>query len=235
MGLDSQAELINRIRNESRYRAEIERLLPGTANSDRVDAIAEALTTYVRSLRKGSNLYDHFVSLHDPNALTPGQQHGLALFRGAAGCAECHQLTGSPAMFTDDTFHSTLISPHIAPLLPEAAIEIVNADLDTTTLNARIESDATMSALGRFVVTHDPKDIGAFRTPSLRNVAETAPYMHDGSVRTLREAVDQEIYYRNLQTNRPNTLTEQDRRDLVAFLESLTDARLSAPKERPPP
>jgi len=54
-------------------------------------------------------------------------------------------------------------------------------------------------------------------------VASTAPYMHDESAITLREAVDREIYYRNLQSNRPNTLTEQDRQDPVTFLQSLSD------------
>ena len=54
-------------------------------------------------------------------------------------------------------------------------------------------------------------------------VASTAPYMQDESAITLREAVDREIYYRNLQSNRPNTLTEQDRQDPVTFLQSLSD------------
>ncbi len=69
-----------------------------------------------------------------------------------------------------------------------------------------------------------PKDIGLFKTPSLRNVALTAPYMHDGSVRTLTEAVDAEIYYRSIQSERPLMITPEEKSDLIEFLDSLTSA-----------
>ncbi len=86
-------------------------------------------------------------------------------------------------------------------------------------------SAANVAELGRFVVTRDPNDIGAFRTPSLRNVAMTAPYMHDGSVATLEEAVEREIYYRSLARGRPITLTVDEQRQLLAFLRALTVQR----------
>jgi cytochrome c peroxidase len=89
-------------------------------------------------------------------------------------------------------------------------------------IGALLSADAQVAALGRFNVTRKPADIGKYRTPSLRNVAVTAPYMHDGSVSTLEEAVDLEIYYRSGQIGRPIILTPQERRDLVAFLHSLT-------------
>jgi cytochrome c peroxidase len=79
------------------------------------------------------------------------------------------------------------------------------------------------SSLGRFVVSHQPADIGAFRTPSLRNVAVTAPYMHDGSIASLSEAVDHEIYYRGFTRGNPINLSLSEREALVAFLKTLTD------------
>jgi cytochrome c peroxidase len=85
-----------------------------------------------------------------------------------------------------------------------------------------IGSDAAIAALGRFNVTHKLTDIGKYRTPSLRNVALTAPYMHDGSVSTLEEAVELEIYYRSSTQARPLIMTAQEKRDLVAFLKALT-------------
>lgn len=85
-----------------------------------------------------------------------------------------------------------------------------------------IATDPSVAALGRFVVTLDPRDIGTFRTPSLRNVALTAPYMHDGSVATLSEAVDEELYRRGRILRYPIPLTVSERRDLLAFLTSLT-------------
>ncbi len=89
-------------------------------------------------------------------------------------------------------------------------------------LDDLITSDPEVAALGRFVTTRNPRDIGKFRTPTLRNVALTAPYMHDGSIPTLRQAVDFEIYYRSLRSQRPLILTPRERLDLVSFLDSLT-------------
>ena len=87
---------------------------------------------------------------------------------------------------------------------------------------------------GRYTVTHNPADIGKFKVPGLRNVAITAPYMHDGSLKTLREVID---YYdqpklfvpdgigRDSVLLQPLNLTEQEKQDLEAFLHSLTDDR----------
>ena len=84
-----------------------------------------------------------------------------------------------------------------------------------------ISQRSGIAALGRFVVTREPTDIGKFRTPSLRNVALTAPYMHDGSVKTLQDAVDVELYSRATALNYPIALTVSERQDLVEFLKSL--------------
>ena len=83
-----------------------------------------------------------------------------------------------------------------------------------------------IAELGRFLVTKAASDIGKFRTPSLRNVALTAPYMHDGSVSTLEEAVELEIYYRGVAAGRPLILTPEEKKDLVAFLHALTSTGL---------
>ncbi|HET9184114.1 MAG TPA: cytochrome c peroxidase [Candidatus Angelobacter sp.] len=90
--------------------------------------------------------------------------------------------------------------------------------------------------LGRFALTHDPKDMGAFKTPSLRNVALTAPYMHDGSVATLEDVVE---FYDRGGDGAPNqdklifklNLTPREKKDLVAFLKTLTG---TIPQVKPP-
>jgi cytochrome c peroxidase len=84
-----------------------------------------------------------------------------------------------------------------------------------------------MTDLGRFEQTHNDADKGAFRTPGLRNVALTGPYMHDGSLKTLKDVVD---FYAGGGTSNAQLdaevhelkLSGQERADLVAFLESLT-------------
>jgi cytochrome c peroxidase len=113
----------------------------------------------------------------------------------------CHTIQETYALFTDNLFHNLGVG-----LSPEGEIT------DT----------------GRFSQTGQERDKGAFRTPSLRNVALTAPYMHDGSLKTLKEVVD--FYIGGGSSNphldpqiKPLThLTRQEREDLVAFLESLT-------------
>ena len=80
---------------------------------------------------------------------------------------------------------------------------------------------------GRFAVTKDPRDWGAFKTPTLREIEHTAPYMHDGSLKTLEEVVE---FYdkggdpnKNLDENiKPLHLTDQEKKDLVAFLKALS-------------
>ena len=80
---------------------------------------------------------------------------------------------------------------------------------------------------GRFAVTQDPDNLGAFKTPTLRNVALTAPYMHNGSIKTLRDAVK---HYEEVDLDFPNIdplvdhwgLTDDEIDDIVVFLESLT-------------
>jgi cytochrome c peroxidase len=108
--------------------------------------------------------------------------------------------------------------------------DVLSENLDASALGPRVLTNAQWSDLGRFVVSHRPADIGAFRTPSLRNVAVTAPYMHDGSIVTLEAAVDHEIYYRGFSSGHPINLTQAERNAIVAFLESLTDAHIDAAK-----
>src|SRR5262249_6644470 len=89
-----------------------------------------------------------------------------------------------------------------------------------------IVSNAALSALGRFLSTSESFDIAKFRTPSLRNVAHTAPYMHDGSVETLFEAIELEANYRDDFEDRSVAVTQREKEDLLEFLRSLTSDRL---------
>ncbi|HWB99697.1 MAG TPA: c-type cytochrome, partial [Bryobacteraceae bacterium] len=93
--------------------------------------------------------------------------------------------------------------------------------------NLGVGTDKPEPDVGRYSVTKNPKDWGAFKTPTLREIEHTAPYMHDGSLKTLEEVVD---YYnkggvpnRNLDERiKPLHLTDQEKADLVAFLRSLS-------------
>jgi cytochrome c peroxidase len=136
----------------------------------------------------------------------------------------CKSTVGeSYATFTDEKFHRLSVGARaIENKLPALTRKLVALRKAGKSLDQTIINDPDIAELGRFAVTLAPADIGAFRTPSLRNVAVTAPYMHNGSVRSLEEALDLEMYYRGVERGYPLILTIAERNDLIAFLRSLT-------------
>ena len=183
-----------------------------------------ALAAFESQVLDGESAFERFHYRGDSSAMSVSAQRGWALFSGRARCVSCHEVAAhAPALFTDHGFHGlptgrrgggTPLSDLVDRFMTKKAMGMP--------LDAILLSDDAMSSLGRFAVTENPAQIGTFKTPSLRNVALTAPYMHDGSVRTLQEAVDVEIYYRGTQDGHPLILTDSDKGDLVAFLHSLT-------------
>jgi cytochrome c peroxidase len=158
-----------------------------------LDRIGKAIASYERTVVTGDSPYDRYQA-GDKDALSPSAVRGMALFNGKANCVHCH----AGFNFTDESFQD------------------IGVGTNTPTPDP-----------GRFAVTNDAADRGKFKTPTLRNVAQTAPYMHDGSEATLADVVD--FYDRGGIAN-PNLskeikalhLTAGEKRDLVAFLESLT-------------
>jgi cytochrome c peroxidase len=182
--------------------------------------IGVALAAYIKSLPHPESAFDRYRAQHNLPAFSQQAREGLRLFSGKAGCASCHRIEGSPARFTDDRFHATGTGlQKVARNLPALTSQATAIATDGATVGREI---ADLAATGRFMVTHQPADIGLFRTPSLRYVAQTVPYMHDGSVATLEEAVDQEVYWRGLSSGHPVSLTVSERLALIAFLRSLS-------------
>src|SRR5690349_19990809 len=103
----------------------------------------------------------------------------------------------------------------VGPKLQELTTYVVKYYQDGLKIDKMLMKEPSVSELGRFVITLDPKDIGKFRTPSLRNVALTAHYMHDGSVTSLAEAVERELYDHAGDLPVPLILTPQEKTDLV--------------------
>lgn len=110
-------------------------------------------------------------------------------------------------------------------------------------VDVQVLTDKRTSELGRFAVTRGMDDLGSFKTPTLRNVAATAPYMHDGSLKTLKDVI---VHYNNGGvTNatdpvndflsggiRPLNLTDQEVEELVAFMDALTSPAFSVATPR---
>jgi cytochrome c peroxidase len=228
MGLSGEKQLVKRVRQNPRYVRAFQKL-SGT-DSDRLGAsdIVNAIAAYERSLTPGATAFDDYMA-GNGSALSTDAKAGLALFRGRAGCSSCHLLSDESSPFTDNRFHESAVGMRSAGAA-FAALALELTRLPLTQRSDLVPSDPRVAALGRFVITLDPKDIGGFRTPSLRNAAATAPYMHDGSVATLQAAVDLELYYRGLQQGYPVNLSLAERRDIRLFIESATAVPVRRPK-----
>ena len=192
--------------------------------------VRKAVAAFLGTLASGDSPFDEYYYKNQKQALSPAAERGFELFRGKAQCATCHTLDEKRARFSDQDFHSLGIGrEQIERQLPALVARAGN--LDGSKLGHTVLSDPDIAALGRFVVTAKPSDIGKFRTPSLRNVALTAPYMHDGSIATLLEAVELEATYRILSRGTPLTLSPDDRSDLLEFLKALTSRGLARPQD----
>lgn len=218
MGLGSNQELIDRVSSDAAYSKAIRSALGIADNSDITEIhVSQALSAYLRSL----TLLNTAVIPHTGSDEPKSTERGRAIFVGKAECAQCH-LVENDAAFTDNRMHHTGIGfDEAAGNLSKLTQRLQTLENQSKPLGVIVLSDPQISQLGGFVKTRKVGDIGAFRTPSLRHVAHTAPYMHDGSVNTLPEAVERELYYRGLARGRPLTLTREEQHDLLAYLRSL--------------
>jgi cytochrome c peroxidase len=191
---------------------------PGEARPLTYTNIAKAIAAFERTLISGNSPYDRH-RRGEPSALTASARRGMDLFfSDRVGCAACH----SGLFFTD----AAAVPGEAGNPFPFHNIGLY--DLDG---HGAYPADGA----GLMALTSRPEDMGRFRTPPLRNVAVTAPYMHDGSVATLPEVIDlfaaggrarlQNGVGSPLQSPlvRGFTLDAGEKADLLAFLEALTD------------
>lgn len=224
-GLHDAAQLLGRLRADARYEAAFQAAYGVPVSQATARHVAEALAAFERTLVSGPSPFDRFLA-GQRDALPEAARRGRVVFDQEAHCTRCHVVAagdGEPPLFTDHQFHSLAVGlDRIARKLPQLTQRLVALRGDGGPLGREVLNDPDLAELGRFAVTLDPKDLAAFKTPGLRNVALTAPYMHDGSVATLGEAVDLEVYSRGARDDRPPILTPVEREDLRAFLQALT-------------
>jgi cytochrome c peroxidase len=192
-----------------------------------IEALAKAISAFERTLVSGDSPFDRFVA-GDRDAMGEAAKRGMLLFRTKGRCNICHNINQSFPFMTDQNFRNTGIAANNSAFdsITGKASAITQANLSTTVLRS-LTSQEGGSELGRFVFTGNSLDIGAFRTPSLRNVELTAPYFHDGSAATLAEVIryyvkgGNEHPLRDWELN-ALSLTQNEQGDLVEFLKSLT-------------
>jgi len=195
------------------------------------DATAEnmmqAISAFERTIISGDTPWDRWQA-GDQSAASESAKRGFEVFKSAK-CNNCHD----GVLFTDQQFHNVGIganepdTSHNAP--PNPAVK----DLPKT---GPPPPPAPPADVGRYTVTKKDEDTGAFMTPTLRDIARSAPYFHDGSVATLEDAVDLMLgggkpnQYLDKKNLEKRTITPEQRRDLLEFLRSLNvDCRLKEP------
>ena len=167
-----------------------------------IDMIAKSIASFERTVIAGDSPFDRFYYGHDSRALSPEAQRGLHIFIDPrkGNCEVCHTIEKGYALFTDNKFHN---------------------------LGVGADTRGNLNDVGRFAVTNADVDMGCFKTPSLRNLANRGPYMHDGSFPTVKDALAHYIgggnwnAHLDKEIHSLDVLTFDERDDLLQFLDSL--------------
>jgi cytochrome c peroxidase len=241
MGLPSHQPILDTVRNDAEYQALFKQAFDKGGDGITMDDVAHAIAAFERTQIAGDTPFDRYRYAGQTDALTDSQKRGLALFTGKARCVSCHVIEQAQALFTDNRFHNIGVGfKRIHGQEAATAASFIQSKRQGANVDFTVLTKENMSELGRFAVTEDPTQVGAFKTPTLRNIAVTQPYMHDGSLKSLNEVVD---FYNNggrLKKDdplsdflsggiRPLNLDDAEKKDLVAFLEALTSPQYAQP------
>jgi cytochrome c peroxidase len=228
MAMPDEAAAVAAISGDKHYQAAFQAAYGRSVN---FDDLARAIASFERTLVFLDAPFDRFVA-GDVSALSDEAKRGWALFQGKGRCVSCHAFNAASPIGTNNKFHNIGVSARhqdFEALALRALKELEKSGASTETKD-RLALETDLSELGRFVVTLDRADIGAFRTSQLRNIGISAPYMHDGSLTTLWDVIDH--YNKGGEANpyldggiEPLALGEAEVDQLVAFLFALTDAR----------
>lgn len=235
MAMPSMGQVIHKIRNLDDYQGLFEAAFDGKT-ADPV-TIGQALASYNRVLVSGNSPFDRWYYGKQTDAIPEPAKRGFKLFTGKAQCSTCHTVGEEHALFTDNKLHNvglgfirsmTVANPEKETMLvaPGLYMNISQSFRKTVGLTP-------LPDVGAYEVSQNPDDRWKYRTPSLRNIALTAPYMHDGTINDLESVVA--IYNQGGYTQnergfpnktlspliKPLGLTEQESKDIVAFLNTL--------------
>jgi cytochrome c peroxidase len=171
------------------------------------EMVGKAIATFERTVVSGNSPFDRYMYGGDKKAMSASAIRGLEVFRNKqkGNCAVCHTIDEKYALFTDNKFHNLGVGVKLT-----------------------IDGETVLTDLGRYKQTKAEADKGAFKTPSLRNIALTAPYLHDGSRKTLKEVIDLYVgggnsnAHLDKEIHKLDFLTGREQADLQEFLKALT-------------
>ena len=228
MGNPSIGYIVDKLRAQPKYirafSAAFNGQLPDLKN------IGQAIASYEQTLVSGNSPFDRWHFAAEKDSMNKEAQVGYTLFTGKAGCISCHHINKDFALFSDYEVHNTGIGylNSMSPIAKTRKILLAPGkwlEVDTSVIANSAETKP--NDLGYYEISEDPADRWKYKTPSLRNVTLSAPYMHDGSLLTLNDVI--QFYNRGGVANplldpriKPLGLSKQEILQLEAFLNSLT-------------
>jgi cytochrome c peroxidase len=228
MANPSIGAVLNKLRSMSDYDGLFEAAFEGRGPG--METVGAAIASYERTLISANSPFDRWYYGKQQDALSPRAQRGYRIFSGKGMCTSCHLVGENSALFFDNKLHNTGIGWYAAMApVPAEQSRLIAPGIYTTVSAEKIAmvGQPRQGDVGLYEITQDPNDRWRYKTPTLRNVALTAPYMHDGSLLTLADVVA--FYNQGGQPNelldpliRPLNLSAAEQEDLVVFLESLT-------------
>jgi len=240
MGLKDHQPILKIVRSDPAYVKAFEQVFGKKGPQVTMKEVMQAIGAFERTKVAGDSPFDRYFYGGDAKALTDAQKRGFDLYVNKARCVSCHRIEQTQALFTDNRFHNVGVGINdIQADVPALAGEFLKAKVTLAEVDVKILGDKRTSELGRFAISRDFEGLGAFKTPTLRNVAVTPPYMHDGSKKTLRDVI---VHYNNGGVTkegdpvndflsggiRPLNLTEAEIDDLVSFMEALTSPQFAS-------
>jgi len=233
--------LLDKIRSLKDYDGLFEAAFSG--NGPSMQSVGDAIAAFEKSLLSGNSRFDRWYFGGKDNELTKEEKEGFEIFSGNGGCTACHTVGKTSALFTDQEFHVTGVGFRAATAPPPKNWHVQLAPgVITTVEDKHLDSVSAprMADTGRFEITLNSSDRWAYKTPSLRNVERTFPYMHNGSLNTLEDVMD--FYdkggfpHDGKRELNPLGLTPSQKASLVAFLKTLTgDNLVGKPVTSAPP
>lgn len=205
----SEEEILKTLEGIPFYKQQLEKTFPESKVS--MKSIALAISSYLRSIQSRDAAIDIFIESED-KAISESAKKGFEIFQGKGNCISCHK---GPS-FSDGEFYNIGLT------------EELNKE-PSSSLSSKKQMKKNSQKVydeGRFLFTKDEKDLLKFKTPTLRDIASTAPYMHNGIYKTLEEVVD---HYNQGGVEKakidekikPLELTDEEKKDLVEFLRTL--------------
>jgi cytochrome c peroxidase len=234
MALPNHNRLLSIIRHDDDYVKLFRDVFNIRPRNITMKEVTMAIAAFERTQVSGNSRFDRWYFGGEADTLNEQEKRGFKVFLANGRCVSCHVIEQDHALFTDHLFHNIGVGINdVQHKVPELARAFLVAKKEGVDVDVAVLTNPDTSELGRFAVDDQLSSIGGFKTPTLRNIAVTAPYMHDGSLQTLREVV--EHYNNGGVTNpgdpvnaflsggiRPLNLTEEEIDDLVAFMETLT-------------